>query len=87
MPIKTQQSLLTSELAKKVISPKRELNLPAATTSESPSIQIETVRHNGYATLNMVQKFCCVVTILSNDVVQLKCDNAALKIGDLKGHS
>lgn len=87
IPIKTQQSLWTLEVAKK--SDLLRLNSwPVITTRGLLSVQIETVRLNGKVTLNMVQKLCTVLyCTLSNEVAQLKGDNTPLKaeFGDLKG--
>lgn len=54
MPVKMQQSLLTSEIAKQVVSSERKLNFPAVTSVLT--IQNETVKHNGYVTFSMVEK-------------------------------
>jgi hypothetical protein len=62
------------------ISPERELHLPELTSNESLSVQIETVRLNGQTTINLVEKLLAVVTNLTAEVVQVRSDNAVLKV-------
>jgi hypothetical protein len=67
-----------SEATKKVISPKRQLNLPEITSIESLSVQIETVRLNGQTAISLLEKLLAMVTNLTAEASQLKTDNAVL---------
>jgi len=55
----------------------KECKLPAFTTSESLNVQMEYV--NGEETLNMAGKLCSTLTRLTNNLAQLKGDNATLE--------
>jgi hypothetical protein len=46
---------------------------------EALCVQLETVRLNGACALDLIQSLIAAVNILSDDVTQLKSDNAALK--------
>jgi hypothetical protein len=54
----------------------KERKLPAITTSESLSVEIEYV--NGKESLNRAGKLCSTLTRLTNTLAQLKGDNANL---------
>jgi hypothetical protein len=43
-------------------------------------VQVETVRLNGTCALDLIQSLIAAVNKLSDDVTQLKSDNAASKI-------
>jgi hypothetical protein len=79
-PDKPQRSSSASDTAKKVILPERQLNLPELTSNESLSVQIETLRITGQATINLVEKVLVMVTKLTAEVTQLRSDNAVLQI-------
>jgi hypothetical protein len=79
-PDKPQRSLSASGAAKKVIFPKRQLNLPEIRSNESLRFQIETLRITGQTTLNLVEKLLAMVTNLTAEVTQLRSDNAVLQI-------
>jgi len=55
----------------------KERKLPAITTIESLNVQIEYV--NGEETMNMAGKLCSTLKRLTNNLAQLKGDNATLK--------
>jgi hypothetical protein len=80
----------TSDLPKKVIYPERCLVIsPVMDTDkyETMCVQLETVLLNGACALGLIQSLIAAVNKLSDDVTQLKSDNAALKIQvqDLQG--
>jgi uncharacterized protein YunC (DUF1805 family) len=72
--------LSASDAIKTVIPPERQLNLPELTNNESLSVQTETVRLTGQATINLVEKLLAMITNLTVEVTQLKSDNAVLKV-------
>lgn len=65
---------------KKIISPSRELNLPDLETRESLSVQLETVRLNSVSILDTLCLVLDHVKIIEKEMVDLKNENAALKI-------
>jgi hypothetical protein len=74
-PVKLQHSISIGYY--KVISPDRQLSLPELPSNGSPlHVQIETLRLNGQATINLVEKLLLVVTNLTTKVTQLKSDNS-----------
>jgi hypothetical protein len=65
-----QRSLSASDAIKKILSPERQLILPAVCTKEALSDQIETVRLNGQATMEMIEMLVAMVSKLSDEVAQ-----------------
>jgi hypothetical protein len=84
--VRPQGSVPASEASKSVISPEHELLLPELASTESLSVQIETVRFNGQTTITLVEKLVSMVSDLTSEVVHLKSGNASLKsqISDLR---
>jgi hypothetical protein len=87
--VKTRSSS-TSDLPKKFIYPEGSLVLPPVMDTdkyEALCVQLETVRLNGACALDLVQSLIAAVNKLSDDVFQLKSENAAIKIQvqDLQG--
>jgi hypothetical protein len=81
-PVKTRSSS-TSDLPKKVISPERSQVIPPVMDTdkyEALCVQLETVHLNGVCALDLIQSLIAAVNKLSDDVTQMKSDNAALKI-------
>jgi hypothetical protein len=64
----------------KVISLERELNPPELVSSESFSVQIETVRLKGQTTINLVEKLLAMVTNLTAKATPLQSDKAVLEV-------
>jgi hypothetical protein len=62
------QSVSTSELPKKLLSPKREFILPSVKDPESLCVQIETVWLNGVNTYNLVENLLQMVLKLTEEV-------------------
>lgn len=65
---------------KKVVSPTRELNLPSLPSVDSLSVQVETVRLNSVNILDTVSDILEYVKSLQKEMLELKNENAALKI-------
>lgn len=70
----------TGAVKKKIISPTRELNLPELQSTNSLSVQIETVRLNSVSILETLNSVLEHVKNLENEVAYLKSENAALKL-------
>ena len=60
--VKLQRSLSASKATKQVVSIEWQLNLSEITSNESLSVQTQTARFKGQATVNVVDKFLTVVT-------------------------
>jgi hypothetical protein len=71
-----QRSLFASDVSKKIRSLDGQLILPAVCTKEALSVQIETVRLNGQATM---ETMVAMVSKLSHEVANFKIDNVELK--------
>ncbi|KAJ4451761.1 hypothetical protein ANN_03233 [Periplaneta americana] len=65
---------------KKVVSPSRDLNLPSLPSVDSLSVQVETVRLNSMNILDTVSDILEYVKSLQKEMIELKNENAALKI-------
>ncbi|KAJ4433162.1 hypothetical protein ANN_15419 [Periplaneta americana] len=65
---------------KKVVSPSRDLNLPSLPSVDSLSFQVETVRLNSVNILDTVSDILEYVKSLQKEMIELKNENAALKI-------
>lgn len=65
---------------KKVISPTRELKLPSLPSVDSLSVQVETVRLNSVTILDTLSDILDYVKSLHNEMLEIKNENAALKI-------
>jgi hypothetical protein len=50
-----QWSLSASDASKKILCPERQLILPSVCTKEALSVEIETFRLNGQATMEMIE--------------------------------
>jgi hypothetical protein len=74
-----QRSLFASDVSKKILSLEGQLILPAVCTKEALSVQIETVRLNGQATMETIETLVAMVSKLSREVAHLKIDNVELK--------
>ena len=67
------------------ISPERELILPEQQRDDIHGVQLETIRLNGVATMEMVHSLCDAVSKLTKEITFLKSEKAAIKcqLGEL----